>query len=659
MPSVGNKLRHLASAEGTLARQVRAALVNTLYTSPASLIVGAIAGSTVAATIAYVSGNVALIVCSIAIHVVGLLRVASAFIYKWVGAEGASAMRVHWERLYEVGAWLYASLLGIQTFLVLTQTHAVTLQLLAVTMATGYAAGVAPRNAGRPLIAFGQVTLTVMPMAVGLWLSDEPIFWILGIIIIIFAAGVLDITLQTYEVVYTALSGKQEKIEVAERFEKMARSDMLTGLDNRLAMQMRLGELLDKIGNGSDEKLAVIWMDLDHFKAINDTLGHLAGDKVLIVTAQRVKAVLNDSGWLARFGGDEFVIMAKVSSLDEAQALGEQIMESISQPVSVNDQNIEISASLGFAVAPDHGCESEAMLKCADIALYHAKNDGGKRVRGFELFMHEDFLMHRQIEQGLQEALAKSEFEVLFQPIVDLASGKTRSCESLLRWRHPDLGEISPAVFIPVAENAGLIGEITEWVLEKACEAAAGWPDHVNVSVNISPYLLKNPNLPVTIIETLVNTGMVARRLELEITESVLLDESPQVNSLLRQLQKMGLRLCLDDFGTGFSSLTYLRSWEFDTIKIDKSFISNIANSPTDQKIIRAVVQLAKSLEVATVAEGVETAEQLERVQNAGCSRVQGYYYAKPMTAEQARERLRLEQAKSGEGGSPQVVNLH
>ncbi|MFN2260062.1 MAG: putative bifunctional diguanylate cyclase/phosphodiesterase, partial [Parasphingopyxis sp.] len=558
-----------------------------------------------------------------------------------------------------IGAWLYASLLGLQTFLVLTQTDLMALQLLAVTMATGYAAGVAPRNAGRPVIAFGQVALAVMPMAAGLWLTNEPVFWILGVIIVIFALGVFDITLQTYEVVYSALSGQQEKVEVAERFEKMARSDMLTGLDNRLAMQMRLGELLDRIEQGSGEKLAVIWMDLDHFKAINDTLGHLAGDKVLIVTAQRVKAVLNDRGWLARFGGDEFVIMAKVSGLGEAQSLGEQIMESIAQPISVNDQNIEIGASLGFAVAPDHGCQSEAMLKCADIALYHAKKDGGKRVRGFELFMHEDFLMHRQIEQGLQEALAKNEFELLFQPIVDLASGKTRSCEALLRWHHPELGDVSPAVFIPVAENAGLIGKITEWVLEKACIAAAQWPENVNVSVNISAYLLKNPNLPVKIIETLVNTGMVARRLELEITESVLLDESPQVNSLLRQLQKMGLRLCLDDFGTGFSSLTYLRSWEFDTIKIDKSFISNIANSPTDQKIIRAVVQLAKSLEVATVAEGVETAEQLERVQNAGCSRVQGYYYAKPMTADQARERLRLEQADSGAERGPQVINLH
>ncbi|MCA1749114.1 MAG: EAL domain-containing protein [Sphingomonadales bacterium] len=659
MPSVGNKLRHLASAEGTLAQQVRAALVNTLYTSPASLVVGAVAGSTVAATIAYMSGSIVLLVCSIAIHIVGLLRIASAYIYKWIGAEEAETMRVHWERLYEIGAWLYASLLGLQTFLVLTQTDLMALQLLAVTMATGYAAGVAPRNAGRPVIAFGQVALAVMPMAAGLWLTNEPVFWILGVIIVIFALGVFDITLQTYEVVYSALSGQQEKVEVAERFEKMARSDMLTGLDNRLAMQMRLGELLDRIEQGSGEKLAVIWMDLDHFKAINDTLGHLAGDKVLIVTAQRVKAVLNDRGWLARFGGDEFVIMAKVSGLGEAQSLGEQIMESIAQPISVNDQNIEIGASLGFAVAPDHGCQSEAMLKCADIALYHAKKDGGKRVRGFELFMHEDFLMHRQIEQGLQEALAKNEFELLFQPIVDLASGKTRSCEALLRWHHPELGDVSPAVFIPVAENAGLIGKITEWVLEKACIAAAQWPENVNVSVNISAYLLKNPNLPVKIIETLVNTGMVARRLELEITESVLLDESPQVNSLLRQLQKMGLRLCLDDFGTGFSSLTYLRSWEFDTIKIDKSFISNIANSPTDQKIIRAVVQLAKSLEVATVAEGVETAEQLERVQNAGCSRVQGYYYAKPMTADQARERLRLEQADSGAERGPQVINLH
>ncbi|MGP1283297.1 MAG: putative bifunctional diguanylate cyclase/phosphodiesterase [Parasphingopyxis sp.] len=656
MPAVGTKLRHLAASESSLARQVRAALVGTLYTSPTSLVVGAIAGSTVAATIAYMSGNVTLIFFSIVIHVVGLLRIASAFIYKWVGTKQAETQRVHWERIYEIGAWLYASLLGVQTFLVLSQTNNTTLQLLAVTMTTGYAAGVAPRNAGRPIIALGQVALAVLPMTVGLWATDDPIYWVLGIIIVIFAIGVFDITLQTYEVVYTALSGKQEKSEVAARFEKMARSDMLTGLDNRLAMQMRLGELLDTIDQDNPDKLAVIWMDLDHFKTINDTLGHLAGDKVLIVTAQRVKAVLGNRGWLARFGGDEFVIMAIVDSAEEASQLGNEILESVSQPVSINENTVEVAASLGVAVAPDHGRQSEIMLKNADIALYHAKNEGGKRVRAFEPFMHEDFLMHRQIESGLTDALANEEFTVLFQPIIDLETGRTKSCEALLRWKHPELGDVSPAVFIPVAESAGLIGDITEWVLRKACEAAADWPEEINVSVNISPALLKQNNLPVTIIETLVNTGMVARRLELEITESVLLDKNPHTNSLLRQLQKMGLRLCLDDFGTGFSSLTYLRSWEFDTIKIDKSFIRNIGNSPTDQKIIGAVVQLAKSLDVATVAEGVETEEQLQRVREAGCSRVQGFYYARPMTATQASQRLSLEDLS--DSGDRQIVNL-
>jgi diguanylate cyclase (GGDEF)-like protein len=655
MPTVGNKLRHLAASESSLARQVRGALVRTLYTSPTSLIVGAIAGSTVAATIAYMTGNLALIICSITIHIVGLLRIASAFIYKRIGAGEMETQRIHWERLYEIGAWLYASLLGIQTFLVLTQSVNATLQLLAVTMTTGYAAGVAPRNAGRPVIALGQVALAVLPMAIGLWLTDDPIYWILGVIIIIFAWGVFDITLQTYEVVYTALSGKQEKSEVAARFEKMARSDMLTGLDNRLAMQMRLGELLDTIDPDTSEKLAVIWMDLDHFKTINDTLGHLAGDKVLIVTAQRVKAVLGSRGWLARFGGDEFVIMALVNSSEEADLLGAEILESVSQPVSINENTVEVAASLGVAVAPEHGRQSEIMLKNADIALYHAKNEGGKRVRIFEPFMHEDFLMLRQIESGLTDALMNDEFTVLFQPIIDLATGRTKSCEALLRWKHPELGDVSPAVFIPVAESAGLIGDITEWVLRKACEAAAEWPEDVNISVNISPALLKQNNLPVTIIETLVNTGMVARRLELEITESVLLDKNPHTNSLLRQLQKMGLRLCLDDFGTGFSSLTYLRSWEFDTIKIDKSFIRNIGNSPTDQKIIGAVVQLAKSLDVATVAEGVETEEQLARVREAGCSRVQGFYYARPMTATQAAERLALEELP--DDGQLKIVN--
>ncbi|MGP1353414.1 MAG: putative bifunctional diguanylate cyclase/phosphodiesterase [Parasphingopyxis sp.] len=640
MPTVGSKLRHLAASESSLARQVRAALVSTLYTSPGSLAIGAIAGSVTAACIAYVSGSLALLICSIAIHLVGVLRIASAIIYLRSEHGDSAREQLYWERIYEVGAWLYASLLGAQAFLTLTQSSETVLLLMATIMATGYSAGVAARNAGRPIIAIGQLCLGTLPMALGLFVMGTPLSITLGLCVIIFVFGMVDIGLQIYEVVYSALSGKQEKSEVAARFEKMARSDMLTGLDNRLAMQMRLSELLDTVEEEHDEKLTVIWMDLDHFKTINDTLGHLAGDKVLIVTAQRVKAVLGNRGWLARFGGDEFVIMARVASTEEAHLLGVEILESISQPVSINENTVEVAASLGIAVSPDHGRQSEIMLKNADIALYHAKNEGGKSVRLFEPFMHEDFLMHRKIESGLNDALANGEFTVLFQPIIDLETGRTKSCEALLRWNHPELGDVSPAVFIPVAESAGLIGEITQWVMRKACEAAAEWPENINVSVNISPALLKRNNLPVTIIETLVNTGMVARRLELEITESVLLDKSPHTNSLLRQLQKMGLRLCLDDFGTGFSSLTYLRSWEFDTIKIDKSFIRNIANSPTDQKIIGAVVQLAKSLDVATVAEGVETEEQLKRVRDAGCSRVQGFYYARPMTAAQAKQRL-------------------
>lgn len=640
MPAVGSKLRHLAASESSLARQVRAALVSTLYASPASLAIGAIAGSVTAACIAYVSGSLALLICSIAIHLVGVLRIASAIIYLRSEHGDSAREQLYWEHIYEVGAWLYASLLGAQAFLTLTQSSETVLLLMATIMATGYSAGVAARNAGRPIIAIGQLCLGTLPMALGLFVMGTPLSITLGLCVIIFVFGMVDIGLQIYEVVYSALSGKQEKSEVAARFEKMARSDMLTGLDNRLAMQMRLSELLDTVEEEHDGKLTVIWMDLDHFKTINDTLGHLAGDKVLIVTAQRVKAVLGNRGWLARFGGDEFVIMARVASTEEAHLLGVEILESISQPVSINENTVEVAASLGIAVSPDHGRQSEIMLKNADIALYHAKNEGGKSVRLFEPFMHEDFLMHRKIESGLNDALANGEFTVLFQPIIDLETGRTKSCEALLRWNHPELGDVSPAVFIPVAESAGLIGEITQWVMRKACEAAAEWPENINVSVNISPALLKRNNLPVTIIETLVNTGMVARRLELEITESVLLDKSPHTNSLLRQLQKMGLRLCLDDFGTGFSSLTYLRSWEFDTIKIDKSFIRNIANSPTDQKIIGAVVQLAKSLDVATVAEGVETEEQLKRVRDAGCSRVQGFYYARPMTAAQAKQRL-------------------
>jgi diguanylate cyclase (GGDEF)-like protein len=411
----------------------------------------------------------------------------------------------------------------------------------------------------------------------------------------------------------------------------MASHDELTGLANRALFQERMQRAIAQ-ARRADEQFAVLLLDLDRFKDVNDTLGHAAGDTLLKVTAQRLCQAVREIDTVSRLGGDEFaVVQTAISGSADAEALCRRIIAVIGEPYEVCGQAVDIRTSIGIAVAPADGFDAEALLKKADIALYAVKSAGRSGWRFFEPAMETSAQARRTLEHDLRKALQNNEFEVLYQPMIDLACNEVCGLEALLRWNHPHRGMVSPAQFIPVAEEVGLIGQIGEWVLHTACAAAVAWPDSVKIAVNLSPAQFRDRKLIDVIKAALAASGLPARRLELEITETVILQESEANLSALRELRELGAGIALDDFGTGYSSLSHLRAFPFTKIKIDRSFVKELGNKPDCAAIVRAVADLGRSLNVPTIAEGVETRAQLEFVRAAGCRQAQGFLFSKPV----------------------------
>lgn len=409
----------------------------------------------------------------------------------------------------------------------------------------------------------------------------------------------------------------------------MAHHDALTGLANRILLRERIqGALSD----GRDRQLAVFCLDLDRFKAVNDTLGHPVGDAVLRIAASRLNACIREADTVARLGGDEFAIVAALAPLD-ASALAARVVEEISQPYHLDGQRIVIGISIGIALAPTDGGDPDALLKNADLALYRAKAQGRNTYRFFEPEQDLCLTERYRLEQDLRRAIGAREFEVHYQPICNIETGRNTSMEALVRWRHPLHGLIPPDRFIPLAEETGLINALGEWVLRQACADAVNWPSSIKIAVNLSPTQFQNPDLVCHVATILADSGLPAHRLELEITETVLLQRSHENLRTLQELSALGISIALDDFGTGYSSLSYLRLFRFDMIKIDRSFVSEMAEMDASAAIVCAVANLGRSLDIVTVAEGVETEEQLTLLRAAGCTQAQGYLLGRPVPA--------------------------
>lgn len=761
------KLLQTRKADAELPKEIRAALIDSLFAPIASLVVGAVACSIVGAAVAMRVGDQWIMANSLAILAVGMLRVVSALLYqRSKEAEKLAATRL-WEHVYEYGAWGFSAMLGLLCWMAITRTADASLQMAVTTTTAGYAAAISGRNAGRPFIAVGQLTLCTLPMAVALLVYPDWVHRALGIVILMFIYGMIDITLSIRDIIIQALTMTRKEAALATRFEEqanrfdialnnmshglcmldeqnrlqvwndrflellhlknmpvrvgmpasrllrhsiragnhrtksvkkvfsdlaqglqqnrfdqvqtspdgdrtiavsrrlmsgggsvviledvteskraqerithLAKYDELTGLANRNQFRERINGMLAAMHKRKNH-VAIHLIDLDRFKAINDTLGHPIGDKLLKEVASRLKTVIRPGDMITRFGGDEFVVLqVGTERYQDAKWLAERLARTLKDPFDIDGHRIDIGASIGIAMAPMDGVDADQLLKKADMALYAAKNGGGGDHRFFALEMEEAAQERRALELDLREALVSEQFHIYFQPLVDLRNGRVTTCEALLRWEHPKRGMVPPAIFIPIAEETGLIIALGEWALQRACVEAAKWPKSVKVAVNLSPVQFRDRGLALQVVSALAKSGLPAQRLELEVTERLLLEDNDETLTTMEQLKNLGVGISLDDFGTGYSSLNYLRKFPFQKIKIDQSFIRGLGEERDAQAIIGAVAGLGASLDKTVVAEGIETEEQMKQVKAHGCHEGQGHLFGEPMAAEVILARL-------------------
>jgi len=432
-----------------------------------------------------------------------------------------------------------------------------------------------------------------------------------------------------------------EKRHAEQKISWLARNDTLTRIANRFHFNEQLENALSDLQPG--DGFAILWLDLDKFKDVNDTFGHPAGDLLLTSVADRLRDTVRAPDLIGRLGGDEFAVLQRNAKRKrDAEHLAVRLLRSLSQPHQVGEQRLQVDASIGIALAPKDGSSIDELLKNVDIALYKAKAQGGGCFAFFELGEDELFRERHQFQADLRSALTRKELALHYQPIINVKTNAVTSFEALMRWYHPVRGLILPDDFIPIAEQTGAIVPMGEWALRQACKDAVAWPEPVNVTVNLSSVQFEQGGLVEATQRALEQSGLPAERLELEITESVLLCDVPSTQETLRRLHDLGVQIVLDDFGTAFASLSYLQSFPFDKLKIDRSFVRDITNRADCLAIVEAVTNLARNLKIDTVAEGIETREHFASASEAGCDEVQGYYFSRPVPANQVSEVLAL-----------------
>lgn len=610
--------------DDALSERVRRTLVRTLYTQPTSLAIGALTGIFSAGVVAVGSGEPSLYVGFIVLSIIAIARVSLAFSLSPDDTENSTRKL---EILYEIGAFSYALVLGIVAAITLALDIGVEWEVLMVTNALCYGVAISARNAGRPSIALGQLTLSIMPVfLVSLYVGTFALITF-AVTIALLLPAMASITFNIFKTLRESIAAAENSALLADKMQVLARTDVVTGLANRAGLNHAMVETLMDLPE--DRMLALFWLDLDRFKEVNDLLGHPVGDRVLAEIARRLRAASPVDATVSRFGGDEFIIFGEVSNRHECEKLAGRLLDEIVRPVRIDGDRLQVQASMGISILPDDGIDSDTLMQRADLALYHAKVNGRNQVCFYDASMSRDLVRRREIEAELRSAIVKNELSIFFQPILDLETGKIRAFEALVRWFHPQKGELKPDEFIPVAEETGVIVTLGNWITAQAAKACAGWPEDVTIAVNLSPMQIKAPGAALGILTALRDAGLHPSRLELEVTESLFLDDNHSTNNFIEELSAAGVRFALDDFGTGYSSLSYIHKYPFKKIKVDRSFVSGPNVGRKSDAIIRAVAELGANLEMEIVAEGLETIEQVQAVREAGCTLGQGYYFSR------------------------------
>ena len=603
--------------------QVRRVLVHSLYTQPTSLAIGALNGVVSAMLVGTLSGSRSIALCCGLLTLIAIARVVAA-----MGLRGDDARSTRQlELVYEIGAYSYSFMLGLIAAMSLLHGVGAELQVLIVANALCYGVAICARNAGRPTIALGQLILVTAPVIIACFVIGTLPLVFFGTTMLVLLPAMISITLNVYKVLRDSIVSAASSEQMAQQMRQLARTDVVTGLINRAGLNEDVVTRVMDVPEG--HQLALFWIDLDRFKEVNDLLGHPVGDRVLLETANRLREITPQDATVARFGGDEFVIIADVADRRASERLASEIHAEIMRPVRVNGDRIEVGASIGVALLPDDGIDPDTLMQSADLALYHAKVNGRKQTCFFDASMSRDLVRRREIEAELRSAIMKDELSIFFQPIVDLETGKIRTFEALVRWFHPRKGELRPDEFIPVAEETGVIVTLGNWITARAAKAAAQWPEDVTLAVNLSPLQIRAPGASLGILNALREAGLPPERLELEVTESLFMDDHAATEAFIRDLSEAGVRFALDDFGTGYSSLGYIHKYPFTKVKIDRSFVSGPDVGRKSDAIIHAVAELGSKLDMEIVAEGIETIDQVNVVREAGCTLGQGYHFSR------------------------------
>lgn len=619
-----NRFNRRKKVSGKLSPEVHRKLLQTLYAQPVSLVFAILMITVTSVAAAIASGSSALMGGCIVLGLIGLARIVAIVTMSRV-AETKSVRTL--EIFYTVGAFGHSAGLGIfaaSTFYLDLDT---TVQGIMLASGIGHAIAVGARDAGRPALALSQPALVGIPIFAALLETGSTTYIAFAISMILAGPAMGAIIHTLYRSLHDSIESAETSAQLAGRMQVLARTDVVTGLANRAGLNHALSQTVSELADGTS--LALFWLDLDRFKEVNDVLGHTVGDRVLAEVAKRLSAEAPCGATVARFGGDEFIVICPVESRRACERLAGRLLNNVTRPLRIDAERLEVPASMGIAIMPEDGQDADSLMQCADLALYHAKVGGKNHSRFYDHSMSRNLLRRKEIEAELRAALQREELSIFFQPIVDLESGRIRAFEALVRWFHPEKGELKPDEFIPVAEETGVIVTLGNWITAQAARTAVHWPDDVNLAVNLSPLQIKAPGAALGILSALREAGLDPSRLELEVTESLFLEDEATTGNFIRELSAAGVNFALDDFGTGYSSLGYIDRFPFRKIKVDRSFVSGPSVGRKSDAIIRAVAELGAQLDMEIVAEGLETPEQVAAVRAAGCTLGQGYHFSR------------------------------